>query len=297
MKPHFAALFLMACAAVAGVSAQPPTGTTYGHVVWSPNGAYIAFTRSVVISTSPFRMNSDIYISRPDGSELTKITGDNGNESFPDWSRDGKTIYFGSGPAGSREQEIYSVGVDGKGLRYLTRAPGRDGAPNISPNGRTIVFNSERDGGMPQIYVMNIDGSDPKRLTDDDKVAFYNPVWSPDGKKIVYYREIRDNKDQIWTMNADGSDKRLLTNNVGHNFYPSWSSDGRRILFTRMADERQQLYWIDADGSNLQPAAIDSFFGRQSPDGKRIAYIGVGDLRMQMIISNSDGSDPKVLFR
>jgi len=179
----------------------------------------------------------------------------------------------------------------------IARAPGRDGAPVVSPKGDKIVFNSERDGGMPQIYVMNIDGTDPKRLTDDDKVAFYNPVWSPDGKKIVYYREIRDNKDQIWTMNADGTDKKLLTNNEGHNFYPSWSADGKRIFFTRMNGEKQELFSIGREGDDLKPAGIETFFARQSPDGRRIAFIGVGEPKMTLNIANTDGSNEQVIAK
>ncbi|MBK9154908.1 MAG: PD40 domain-containing protein [Chloracidobacterium sp.] len=141
-------------------SGTQEVSVVYGHVAWSPDGKYICFTRSEVTNTTPRRMRSDLYISRPDGSEMRKLTGDNGNESFPSWSKDGKTIYFGSGAPGSSEQDIYSIGTDGKGLRLIARAPGRDGAPVVSPNGRKIVFNSTRDGGLPQIYVMNNDGTE-----------------------------------------------------------------------------------------------------------------------------------------
>lgn len=291
MKLSFV-FILFSLVTIAAVASAQNVSVTYSHVAWSPDGKYIAFTRSEITNTTPRRMTSDLYISRPDGSEMRRITGENGNESFPAWSRDGKTIFFGSGPAGSREQDIFSIGADGRGLRLIARAPGRDGSPIVSPDGKRIAFNSERDGGLPQVYVMNIDGSSPQRLTDDDKVAFYNPVWSPDGRKIVYYREIRDNKDQIWTMNADGSDKKLLTNNVGHNFYPSWSSNGR-IVFTRMTGEKQELYSMNADGSDLKPVGIDSFFGRVSPNGKKIAFIGGNFPKMSLWIANHDGTDAR----
>lgn len=275
----------------AAIAAAQEVSIVYSHVVWSPNGKQIAYTRSEITAGTPRRMTSDIYVSKPDGTDARRLTESTENESFPAWSPDGKRIYFGSGPAGSREQDIRWIGVDGKGLTAVIKAPGRDGAPDISPNGKKIVFNSERDGDLPQIYVANIDGSDQTRLTDDDKVAFYNPVWSPDGKKIVYYREIRDNKDQIWTMNADGSDKRLLTNNEGHNFYPSWSSDGKRIIFTRMEGEKQQLYSIAPDGTGLKPIGIASFFARSSPDGKRIAYVLGRQGKMTIFVANNDGTN------
>lgn len=282
---------------LAGAIRCQDVSVTYGHVAWSPDAKYICYTRSEITNTTPRRMRSDLYIARPDGSEARKITGENGNESFPAWSRDGQTIFFGSGAPGSSEQDIFSIRTDGEGLKLVARAPGRDGSPDVSPDGKRIVFNSERDGGLPQIYVMNIDGSDPKRLTDDDKVAFYNPVWSPDGRKIVYYREIRDNKDQIWTMNADGSDRKLLTNNIGHNFYPSWSANGRRIIFTRMEGEKQELYSILSDGTELGPLGIASFFARASPDGKRIAYVLGRQGRMTVFVAKMDGSDATEVLR
>ncbi|MGE3468584.1 MAG: TolB family protein [Pyrinomonadaceae bacterium] len=284
----FLLLLLPALAEV--VPAQEPV-VVYSHVAWSPDGKMIAYTRSEITQGTPRRMTSDIYISKPDGSEARKLTGGNGNESFPAWSRDGKTVFFSSGAAGSREQDIMSVRTDGTQLKPVIHAPGRDSAPQISPDGKRLLFNSERDGGMPQIYISKIDGSDPKRLTDDIKAAFYNPVWSPNGRCIVYYREIRDGKDQIWTMDPDGSDKKLLTNNHGHNFYPSWSADGSLVIFTRMEGEKQELYSIGRDGTGLKPMGITSFFARPSPDGKRIAYVRGQEGRMTIFVANIDGTN------
>lgn len=290
-------LILIAIVVAANAVAQGGPSVSFGNVVWSPDGKMIAFTRMEITNTTPRTMAADIYVARADGSELRRLTGANGNESFPSFSPDGKTIFFGSGAPRSREQDIFSVNVRGGGLRPVARAPGRDGAPVVSPDGKKIVFNSERDGGLPQIYVMNIDGSNPTRLTDDDKVAFYNPVWSPDGRRIVYYREIRDNKDQIWSMNADGSDKRLLTNNIGHNFYPSWSSNGKRVIFTRETGEEQEIYSMNSDGSDLRPLNIKGFFARESPDGKRIAFIRGGQGRMGLFIKEVRTGRETELFR
>lgn len=297
MLRYLVSLILVGGFVAANAVAQGGPTVSFGHVVWSPDGKMIAFTRMEVTNSTPRTMVADIYVARADGSQFRRLTGTNGNESFPSFSPDGKTVFFGSGAPRSREQEIFSVSVKGGGLRLIARAPGRDGAPVVSPDGKRIVFNSERDGGLPQIYVMNIDGSDPKRLSDDDKVAFYNPVWSPDGRRIVYYREIRDNKDQIWSMNADGSDKKLLTNNIGHNFYPSWSANGKRVIFTRMTGEEQEIFSMNADGTDLKPLNIKGFFARESPDGKRIAFIRGGQGRMGLFVKELSTGRESELFK
>jgi len=77
----FSAVFLLGTA-VSGYS-QPSVSTAYGHVAWSPDGKLIAFTRMEITNSKPRKMVSDIFVSRPDGTEMRKLTGANGNESFP----------------------------------------------------------------------------------------------------------------------------------------------------------------------------------------------------------------------
>jgi TolB protein len=222
---------------------------------------------------------------------MHRVTGDGQNEFNPVFSRDGSHLYFGVVFEGGKSGDIYSAGIDGKDLKRLTSDLPHAAAPEISPDGKWMVFNSSTVDHKPQIYVMRTDGTERKALTNDNTVAFYNPVWSPNGKRIVYYLERGDNKDQIWSMKPDGTDQRLLTNNIGHNFYPSWSADGKRILFTSNRDGKQALYSMNADGSDVKPMGIESSFARQSPDGKRLVYIAGRFPNMTLFIANADGSN------
>jgi Tol biopolymer transport system component len=74
-----------------------------------------------------------------------------------------------------------------------------------SPDGTRIAFASTRDGNY-EIYVMNADGSAPRRLTNDPQ-SDYAPTWSPDGQRIAW-RTNRDGNGEIYSMRADGTDAR-----------------------------------------------------------------------------------------
>ena len=86
-----------------------------------------------------------------------------------------------------------------------------------------IAFTSDRDGNS-DIYVMNADGSDVTRLTENPGHD-WRPDWSPDGQLIAFTSE-RDGDLDIYVMNADGSGVTQLTNNPGYDLDPAWSPGG-----------------------------------------------------------------------
>jgi Tol biopolymer transport system component len=151
-----------------------------------------------------------------------------------------------------------------------------------------IAFMSHRDGN-PEIYVMNPDGQNQRRLTNNRHKDF-QPSWSPDGKRIAFISD-RDghvhegwSTDEIYVMDADGSNQQRLTNHPNNDYSPSWSSDSKRIAFVSHRDGNGEIYMIDADGGNLQnltnnprsdvsPAWLNSPFS-VSPAGKKFTMWG-----------------------
>ena len=150
-----------------------------------------------------------------------------------------------------------------------------------------IAFVSQRDGN-PEIYVMDADGGNQRRLTnhpDNDG----NPSWSPDGNRIVFFSNrdghvIRGGSTyEIYVMDADGGNQQNLTNDLNDDRSPSWSPDGKRIVFVSNRDGFKnddrvityEIYVMDADGGNPQNLTNDLNDDRSpswSPDGKRIAF-------------------------
>ena len=82
-----------------------------------------------------------------------------------------------------------------------------------------IAFVSERDGNW-EIYVMDTDGKNQRRLTNNDRDD-YSPSWSPDGKRIVFSSK-RDGNREIYVMDANGRNPRRLTKHGGHDGAPAW---------------------------------------------------------------------------
>lgn len=269
-------------------------------VSWSADGRYLVFTGMHDIDRQKNTLKSDIFVIQTDGTGLKRITSDATNEFYTSWSK--ARVYFSSEKPGTKDSDIFSAKPDGTDVKKLTNGPGKNATPAATRNGKLVAFVSTRDTEKYQIYVMDRDGSGLRRLTTDNSVGYFNPQFSPDGKRIVYYAEKGDGLDQIWVMNADGSDQKLLTNNIGHNIFPSWSQDGKHIVFSSSKRDKNSegsyvdgsyLYIMNSDGTGLKKIGdIKSFFARPSPDGKRIAYISGRFPTTNIFIANIDGSSP-----
>ena len=220
---------------------------------WKPDGTKIAFGRR-----APLESTFGIHTINPDGTGLQKISTDPSNDSQPTWSPDGSKIAFvnfvGSTP------EIAVMNADGSNRVNLTNNSALDLEPVWSPDGTRIAFVSTRDfpgitGNINrgfEIYVMNADGSNQVRLTNNE-FSDSNPSWSPDSGKITFDTD-RDGNFEIYSMNSNGSNQINLTNHSSSDFGPIWSPDGNRIAFLSFRESvmniPQEIFQMNSDGSN-----------------------------------------------
>ena len=213
------------------------------------------------------------------------------------WSPSGRYIYF-YGEIDD-DQGVYRVSADGSWVS-LWSIFSDDYAPVPSPDGSQIAFVSRRAGNV-DIYVMDADGSNLHRLTDNSE-ADHSPTWSPDGTQIAFVSD-RSGDWNIYVMDADGEDEYLhrLTNNDGYDANPAWSPDGSQIAFMSNRAGDWDIYVMDADGSNLRWLAYTSNYEGYpawSPDGQKIAFVSnrAGDLDDRYIyVMDADGSNPRRL--
>ena len=120
-----------------------------------------------------------------------------------------------------------------------------DGQPNFSPDGRRIVFTSRRDRDY-EIYVMNADGSEQRRLTHSRGIDM-NPVFSPDGRRIAFTSN-RDGNYEIYVMDADGRNPQRVTRHPERSDFPCWHPDGKQVVFVGERNGRFDLYMVNAPG-------------------------------------------------
>ena len=136
-----------------------------------------------------------------------------------------------------------------------------------------IMFTSKRDGNF-EVYVMNADSTEVKRLTDNPKTD-YGQNWSPDGNFILFYSD-RNGNEEIWRMNNDGTNLINLTNSPSSERNAAYSPDGKSIVFTSDRDNKSKdLYLMDSDGNNVKRLTYNKIYC-ESPiwtkDGQHIIF-------------------------
>ena len=169
-----------------------------------------------------------------------------------------------------------------------------------------IAFVSDRDGNA-EIYVMDADGDNPRRLTNN-RGADNSPSWAPDGKRIAFSarREGHFENDfgityEIYVMDVDGGNEQRLTENRNNDWNSSWSPDGKRIAFEsdRKGDVvNWDIYVMAVDGGNLQRLTenrVSDSSPSWSPDGKRIAFVSYRDENTEIYVIDADGGNEQNL--
>ena len=167
-----------------------------------------------------------------------------------------------------------------------------------------IAFASIRDG-LPQIYFVNIDGTELKQITDLPDGAC-QPDFSPDGMQIVFISPCQKYQESyplasMFTIDVNGEHLTHLPNVPGGDYDPAWSPDGRYIAFTSVrSGGKPKLFLLnlqdqtvtllaDEGTKNIQPA--------WSPDSSEIAFVTNRRGPQQIWFMKTDGSDQRLFSR
>ena len=208
---------------------------------WSPDGKEILFT------TYKYG-NPDLYSISPTGGSRKAVSTRQGLNTAGSFSPDGKqialTLSRGDFP------NIYILGRDGRQDRQLTFGRAIATSPYFAPNGKEIVFVCDRPG-YPQLYIMNLDGGNMRRLTTQGFCD--SPCWSPRGDKIAFSQRVDDrNGYEIFMYDLNTLKSIRLTFNPGNDENPSFSPDGRFVVFTSTKAGKKEIHVMAIDGSGLR---------------------------------------------
>jgi hypothetical protein len=117
--------------------------------------------------------------------------------------------------------------------------------PAVSPDRTRIAYSSNR-GGSYDLYLMDADGSNPRRLSTDPG-SEGDPVWTADAR-IVYTAAPKGGPPQIYALRPDGKPAQAITSEPGANHSPAVSPDGRMLAFVSTRDGNQEIYLMPIDG-------------------------------------------------
>ncbi|MDE2879958.1 hypothetical protein [Candidatus Palauibacter soopunensis] len=194
----------------------------------------------------------DIYTAKPDGADVRTIFSSPGYDAEATLAPDGSRIVFTSTRDG--DLDIYSMNPDGSDVRQLTDEPGYDGGPFFSPDGSKIVYRARypeseeeladyqallADGlvrpGVLDIYVMDADGSNRVRLTDNG-AANFAPFFHPSGEKVIFASNLNEDDPRsrnfdLFLVNLDGTGLEQVTFSEEFESFPMFSPDGRYLVF------------------------------------------------------------------
>ncbi len=290
-----------------------------GEGYFSPDGKRIIFQAEEKGSGNPFYQ---IFVQDLATGKFRKVSPGVGKTTCAYFAPNGKKIIFASthldpepkkdyaAELKQREQErksgkrrrytwdfdphfdIFEANPDGSKLKRLTDAPGYDAEGSYSADGRHIVFCSARSGAKNlELYVMDSDGKNVRKLTNAPGCYNGGPFFSPDGKRVIF-RADRDKPHhlQLYVIDADGKNERQLTKDLNWvQWGPYWYKDSRHIIYAGAnhavaGRPNYDLYWMRIDperkSASIRPRkdlrrhtfSVDSAFSPFSAHSGAIPY-------------------------
>ncbi|HEY6946407.1 MAG TPA: hypothetical protein VI431_14810 [Candidatus Acidoferrum sp.] len=239
--------------------------------------------------------NKEIWVMDYDGSNQHQLTSLHSIALTPRWSPDGSRIAFTcfAPYRGITSAQICMYSMDTGKLIAFPRFPGTNTTPAWSPDGTQIIFSSSMQSN-PELYVCDVNGSRPKRLTHSNG-ANMSPAWNPKTGQTIAFVSDRGGTPQLYLMNSDGTSvTKLDLPDKGYVIDPAWSPNGQLLAFSwRRPNDNYDLYIVDPASMQLLELTRDQ--GRNerpswAPDGRHLVFESTRSGERQIWTMLADGS-------
>lgn len=278
--------------------------------VWSPDGRSIALVGGnpeFIFGTGYFANAgaSEIRIVHLDGAAATRIAADRALNISPQWSADGRALFWVSDRDGSRDiyrQRLRRDGTPEGPVQRLTTGTDAQGL-SLARKGDRMAY--ARLHTYSSVWSMPVPGRGPVSIRAATPVTTGNETIeavqvSPDGRWLVFDSDRNGNAD-VYVMPATGGEGRQLTTDSASDYSPSWSPDGRQIVFHSLRNGNRDIYTVGFDGTGLRrrtSSADEELDPAWSPDGRSLLYqvIGAQSTRQGFaVLPTSDSATPRFL--
>ena len=267
--------------------------------VWSPDGRTIAFYRS-----SPD--GDGIFLVPALGGAERKLTGvwanrfGFGSHTWIHWSPDGKWLVVSDKTSAEEPFSLFLLSPETGEKRRVTSPPASvvgDCSPAFSPDGQRVAFVRVISALVGEIYLVSVNGGEPKRLTFDG-AGVSNLAWTPNGREIVFASRL-GGKNRLYRIPVEGGGAEWLAATGSEAQYPAFSRDGSRLAWRQNTSDEDIFRLALKSGSESIPPVASLIVStaleaspRYSPDGKRIAFVSNRSGSDEIWVCGGDGENP-----
>src|SRR5499433_30191 len=267
--------------------------------VWSPDGRTIAFYRS-----SPD--GDGIFLVPALGGAERKLTGvwanrfGFGSHTWIHWSPDERWLVVSDKTSAEEPFSLFLLSPETGEKRRVTSPPASvvgDCSPAFSPDGQRLAFVRVISALVGEIYLVSVNGGEPKRLTFDG-AGVSNLAWAPNGREIVFASRL-GGKNRLYRIPVEGGGAEWLAATGSEAQYPAFSRDGSRLAWRQNTSDEDIFRLALKSGSENVPPVASLIVStaleaspRYSPDGKRIAFVSNRSGSDEIWVCGCDGENP-----
>ena len=270
-------------------------------IIFKLSGGYPGIASTQIAFISSRTGSKEVWVMDYDGSNQHPLTSLRSISLMPRWSPDASRIAFTCYQPynGVVNAQICMYSMDAGKIISFPHFRGTNSAPAWSPDGTQIMFSSSMLGN-PELFVTDVNGSKPKRLTFATGGST-SPAWNPKTGQSVVFVSDRGGIPKLYMMNADGTNVNLLDlPDKGYVIDPAWSPNGQLLAFSwRRPDGNYDLYVMDPTTQHIINLTPDSGSRNErpswAPDGRHIVFESTRTGPRQIWTMLADGSQPHQL--